>query len=61
MRIITLSCPTCETVVAGNVLENRREIKCPGLDCEEVLRFSDLPGDDSEYMLENREKYMMEG
>ena len=42
MRIITLRCPSCGTVVAGNVLEDRREVKCPGLDCKEVLRFSDL-------------------
>lgn len=59
MRIITLSCPACGTVVAGNVLENRREMKCPGLGCEEVLRFSNLPAEDRDQMLENREKYMM--
>jgi hypothetical protein len=59
MRIITLSCPACRTVIAGNVLENRREMKCPRLDCEEILRFSDLPVDDREHMLENRERYMI--
>jgi hypothetical protein len=59
-KIITLSCPNCETVVAGNVLESNREMKCPGLDCEEVLRFSDLPAGDREHILENREKYIIE-
>ncbi|WP_372480343.1 hypothetical protein ACAH01_04205 [Halomicrobium sp. HM KBTZ05] len=60
MRIITLSCPDCGTVVAGNVLESRREMKCPGLDCEAVLRFSDLADDDREHILANRDKYRME-
>jgi hypothetical protein len=60
MRIITLSCPDCGTVVAGNVLEDRREMKCPGLGCETVLRFSDLDDDDREHMLENRDKCRME-
>jgi len=60
MRIITLSCPTCGTVVAGNVLEDRREMKCPGLDCEEILRFSDLAEENREHILSNREKYTME-
>lgn len=60
MRIITLSCPDCGTVVAGNVLESRREMKCPGLGCEEVLRFSDLAEGDREHILTNREKYTME-
>lgn len=57
MRIITLTCPNCSTVVAGNVLESHREMKCPRLDCETVLRFSHLDDDDCEYILTNREKY----
>jgi len=60
MRIITLACPTCGTVVAGNVLEDRREVKCPGLGCKEVLRFSDLEEADREHILANREQYRME-
>ena len=59
MRIITLTCPNCGTIVAGNVLETRREMKCEGLGCEEVLRFSDLEETDREFMLTNRELYTM--
>lgn len=60
MRIVTHTCPSCGTVVAGNVLETHRELKCPGLDCETVLRFSDLPEADREHILANREKYTLE-
>lgn len=60
MRIITLPCPDCGTIVAGNVLEDHREMKCPGLGCEAVLRFSDLDEEDREHFLSNREKYRME-
>lgn len=60
MRISTLSCPNCETVVAGNVLEDHREMKCPGLGCDEVLRFADLAEEDREHILSNREKYTIE-
>lgn len=60
MRIITLTCPNCGTVTAGNVLENQREMKCPGLDCDRVIRFTDLPETDREYILGNRDKYVME-
>lgn len=60
MRIITLTCPSCGTVVAGNVLEDRRVLKCPGLECEQVLRFEDLPADDREHLVSNREKYTID-
>ncbi|WP_135366091.1 hypothetical protein [Halosimplex halophilum] len=60
MRIITHTCPDCGTVVAGNVLESERRLKCPGLDCEAVLRFSDLPEADRTHIVENREKYTLE-
>lgn len=60
MRIVTLRCPDCGTVVAGNVLEDRREMNCPGLDCEAVLRFSDLEEADREHILANRDTYTME-
>lgn len=52
MRIVTVTCPECGTVVAGNVLEDRRVMKCPGLDCEHVLRFEDLPAADREHLAE---------
>lgn len=57
MRIVTLTCPECGTIVAGNVLEDRRVMKCPGLGCESVLRFEDLDADEQEHLVSNREKY----
>ena len=60
MRIITDTCPDCGTIVAGNVLERHRVMKCPGLGCETVRRFDDLPEDDQEYITGNLEKYRME-
>lgn len=60
MRIITLTCSDCGTIVADNVLESHREMKCPGLDCEQVLRFSDLSEEEQQYILENLEKYEIE-
>jgi hypothetical protein len=59
VRIITLACPSCGTVVAGNVLEDHREMKCPGLGCESVLRFSDLPADEQQHITDNPEQYAM--
>ena len=60
VRVITTSCPDCNTVVAGNVLESHRELKCPGLGCEHVLRFSDLPSRDQQHILENTDRYRLE-
>jgi SUMO ligase MMS21 Smc5/6 complex component len=60
MRIITHTCPNCGTVVAGNVLETHREMKCPSLGCENVLQFSDLADADQEHILDNRERYRLE-
>jgi hypothetical protein len=57
MRIITHTCPTCSTVVAANELEDNRVMKCPGLDCQEVLRFEDLPEDAREHFLDKRDQY----
>jgi hypothetical protein len=57
MRIITTTCPDCGTIVAGNVLEDRRVMKCPGRHCEAVLRFDDLEAADREHLVANREKY----
>jgi DNA-directed RNA polymerase subunit RPC12/RpoP len=60
MRIITYTCPDCGTITAGNVLEKHREMKCPGLVCNRVIRFSDLQEPDQQYMLENPELYEIE-
>lgn len=60
MRIITLTCPNCGTIVAANELEKRREMKCPGLGCEEVLKFEDLATEEQEFFLEHREQYRMD-
>lgn len=57
MRIVTLTCSQCGTVVAANELEARRVTKCPGLSCDAVLRFEDLPRADREHFLEHRDRY----
>lgn len=57
MRIITHTCPSCGTIVAANELEANRVMKCPGLSCETVLRFEDIPGEAREHFLNNREQY----
>jgi phage FluMu protein Com len=59
MRIITLTCPDCGTVVAANELERRRVLKCPGYSCKEVLRFEDLTAEEQEFYLEHREDYQI--
>jgi hypothetical protein len=52
MRILTLTCSDCGTVVAGNELERERVMHCPGLACDTVLAFADLPEPDQEYLTE---------
>ena len=59
MYIITHRCSDCGTVVAANELERHRVMKCPGLSCEAVLQFEDLPTKDREHFLDNREQYRM--
>lgn len=59
MRILTLTCEDCGTVVAANELERRRVMHCPGLDCEATLRFADLPEEERSTFLENRDQYRM--
>jgi hypothetical protein len=59
MRIETLSCENCGTVVAANVLEGERVMKCPGLDCESVLAFEDLPRETQRWLLDKRDRYRM--
>jgi hypothetical protein len=61
MRIITLTCPDCGTIVADNVLERHRVMKCPGLDCEQVLRFDDLPESDQRYIETALERFQSPG
>lgn len=60
MLIETLSCSECGTVVAANVLEQNRVMKCPRVGCESVLRFENLPTDVQEYYVENRDSYRMD-
>lgn len=57
MRVLTLTCDDCGTVVAANELERRRAMHCPGLDCGATLRFTDLPEDERSAFLENLERY----
>lgn len=59
MRIITLTCPNCGTIVAANVLEEERIMKCPGLSCDEPLAFEHLPESEREFFLENAQQYQM--
>jgi len=48
MRIVTLTCPNCGTIVAGNVLERERVMNCPRITCDETLAFGDLSEADRE-------------
>ena len=57
MKVFTLTCTDCGTIVAANELERRREMHCPGLDCERTLRFTDLPEDAQTEVLENPDRY----
>lgn len=57
MKILTLTCPDCGTIVAANELEANRVMKCPGLGCEMVLKFEDLPAEDQAFFLEHRDQY----
>ena len=60
MRIITLTCPDCGTIVAGNVIEKQRVMRCPSRTCQETLRFEDLDDGDREHILSNGEKYRID-
>jgi len=59
MRIITHTCSACGTVVAANELEANRVMKCPGLRCQEVLEFDDLPKDAHDHFLNKRDRYQI--
>lgn len=60
MKIITNTCPSCGTIVAGNVLERHRVMKCPGLGCDAVRRFEDLSPSDQEHIVNNLDRYRMD-
>lgn len=59
MRIITYTCPNCGTIVSANELESNRVMKCPGLQCNSVLRFEDLSDEKQQHFLDNREQYQL--
>jgi hypothetical protein len=59
MRIITHTCPSCRTIIAANELEDSRVMKCPGVECQEVLAFEDLPEEARDYFLEHRDQYQL--
>jgi len=60
MRIDTFTCSNCGTVIAGNVLLFEQALTCPGLGCECVHRFTDLPEDTQRHYAENRDAYRLE-
>jgi uncharacterized paraquat-inducible protein A len=60
MRIETISCPNCRTVVAVNVLEAEQVMKCPGLGCEVVHRFDDLPAGVRDHYETHRDRYRID-
>ncbi|RQG96041.1 hypothetical protein [Natrarchaeobius chitinivorans] len=57
MRIITHTCTQCGTVVSANELESSRVMKCPGLSCDNVLRFAELPEEERRFFLEHADQY----
>jgi len=61
MKIVTTTCSKCGTVVAGNVLEQTRVIKCPGVGCHEPLRFDDLSNEAQEFLEKNRDDLSIDG
>jgi predicted RNA-binding Zn-ribbon protein involved in translation (DUF1610 family) len=59
MRIITYTCSSCGTVVAANVLEKNRQMKCPRFGCENVIRFDDMPSEAQKYFMKHRDQYRL--
>ena len=59
MRIITNTCKICGTVVAANELERQRVMKCPGVLCDEVIRFNNLSVEEREFFLKHVENYQI--
>lgn len=60
MKIYTLTCPDCGTVVAGNVIESSRIMKCPGVNCGTELRFEDLSETARSHLVENQDQYSID-
>lgn len=60
MRIETTTCPDCGTVIAVNVLLSNRVLTCPGLGCQHVHRFDDLPSEIQSYYESNLGRYKMD-
>jgi uncharacterized paraquat-inducible protein A len=60
MRIITHKCPVCGTFVSANELDANRTMHCPGLRCDNVLRFEDIPEADREHYLETEAEYQLD-
>lgn len=60
MRVITLSCENCGSIVAGNVLERYHRVSCPGVECDNTLRFTKLDESDREYLVAHAKEYRME-
>lgn len=46
MKISTIRCTKCGTIVAENVLDEVRELECPRIGCEETLRLEHPPTDE---------------
>jgi len=42
MRIITVTCEECGSIVSGDALELQGRVVCPGVDCEVIHRFEHL-------------------
>ena len=57
MQIITHTCPSCGTIISANELEESRVMKCPCIECDEIVRFEDLPDEEREFFVSNREQY----
>ncbi len=57
MQIITYTCPECGTIIAANVLESERIMKCPKAGCSNIVRFTDLTDEEQEYVVENKEEF----
>lgn len=57
MKEVTWTCPTCGTIIAANVLERSRQMKCPRINCDCILEYENLPEEDRKYFEHHRKKY----
>ena len=60
MRLITLACEECGSIVAGNVLERYGHVDCPGPNCDRTLQLDSLTDDEQRHLVDNSEKYSIE-